>query len=57
MFEFKPVSSKDVEKAVRRAFDFVRDEDGVDMTVEDGVVEYIARACGGEERLSTAWKF
>lgn len=50
VFEFKPVSSKDVEKAVRRAFDFVRDEDGVDITVEDGVVEYIARACGGDVR-------
>ena len=50
VFEFKPVSGKDVEKAVRRAFDFVRDEDKVDLTVEDGVVEYIASACGGDVR-------
>lgn len=52
VFEFKPVSGKDVEKAVRRAFDFVRDEDKVDLTVEDGVVEYIASACGGDVRKS-----
>ncbi len=52
VFEFKPVSGKDIEKAVRRAFDFVRDEDKVDLTVEDGVVEYIASACGGDVRKS-----
>lgn len=52
VFEFKPVSGKDVEKAVCRAFDFVRDEDKVDLTVEDGVVEYIASACGGDVRKS-----
>lgn len=52
VFEFKPVSGKDVEKAVRRAFDFVRDEDKVDLTVEDGIVEYIASACGGDVRKS-----
>lgn len=52
VFEFKPVSGKDVEKAVRRAFDFVRDEDKVDLIVEDGVVEYIASACGGDVRKS-----
>lgn len=52
VFEFKPVSGKDVEKAVRRAFDFVRDEDKVDLTVEEGVVEYIASACGGDVRKS-----
>lgn len=52
VFEFKPVSGKDVEKAVRRAFDFVRDEDKVDLTVENGVVEYIASACGGDVRKS-----
>lgn len=52
VFEFKPVSGKDVEKAVRRAFDFVRDEDNVELTVEDGVIEYIASACGGDVRKS-----
>lgn len=52
VFEFKPVSGKDIEKTVRRAFDFVRDEDKVDLTVEDGVVEYIASACGGDVRKS-----
>ena len=52
VFEFKPVSGKDVEKTVRRALDFVRDEDKVDLTVEDGVVEYIASACGGDVRKS-----
>lgn len=52
VFEFKPVSGKDVEKAVRRAFDFVRDEDKVELTVEDGVIEYIASACGGDVRKS-----
>lgn len=52
VFEFKPVSGKDIEKAVRKAFDFVRDEDKVDLTVEDGVVEYIASACGGDVRKS-----
>ncbi len=52
VFEFKPVSARDAEKAVRRAFDFVRDEDKAELTVEDGVVEYIAAACGGDVRKS-----
>lgn len=50
VFEFKPVSSKDVAVAVKRAFDFVEKEDGVKIEIEGGVIDYIAASCGGDVR-------
>lgn len=48
VFEFKPVTPADTARAVRRAFAAAR-EDG-EYALEEGVVEYIAQACGGDVR-------
>ena len=50
VFEFKPVGEDAVTKAVKRAFDFLRKERNEEISVEDGVCEYIATACGGDVR-------
>ena len=50
VFEFKTVEWQDVMIAVNRGFDFLSDENGVKITVEDGVAEKIARGCGGDVR-------
>ncbi len=50
VFEFKPVEKEEVEKAVERAFIFLAEEKGREITLEDGVAEYISRACGGDVR-------
>ena len=48
VFEFQPVSAKEVAAAIRRGFA----QCAPDMEVEDGVVEHIASACGGDVRKS-----
>jgi len=50
VFEFKALTAEQIVPAVIRAFDFLRDEQGVQFIVEDGVHEHIARACGGDVR-------
>ncbi|MBQ6053376.1 MAG: replication-associated recombination protein A [Clostridia bacterium] len=50
IFEFRPVESKDVLKAVKRAFDAVREETGLKIETEDGTEEYISQTCGGDVR-------
>jgi len=50
VFEFKAVEIDETEQAVKRAFDFLRKEQSLDLTVEDGVTLDIARACGGDVR-------
>lgn len=50
VFEFKSVSETDLLPAVERGFEFLREESGMAITVEDGVCEHIARACGGDVR-------
>ncbi len=50
VFEFKPVESDEVEKAVRRGFNIVAKDRGVEFEIENGVTEYIATACGGDVR-------
>lgn len=52
VFEFQPVSSDEVEQAVQRAFDYMAEEKGENIMVEEGVCAYIARACGGDVRKS-----
>lgn len=52
VFEFKPVSPEEIEKAVRRAFGFLEQEMNLSLTVEDGVCQYIAQHCGGDVRKS-----
>ncbi len=50
VFEFKPVEKEEVEKAVERAFVFLAEEKGREIALEEGVAEYISRACGGDVR-------
>ena len=52
IFEFKPVSQDDVEKAVRRAFMLCAKQMKTKISIEDGVCAHIALACGGDVRKS-----
>lgn len=50
VFEFKQVPSQEVESAVKRAFDYLREEQEEPIEAEEGVEAYIASACGGDVR-------
>ncbi len=50
VFEFLPVGSADVLRAVRRAFQKAEEYFGGRFTVDEGVAEHIASACGGDVR-------
>lgn len=50
IFEFKPVEKEGVEQAVERAVDFLREERGEIIELEDNVISHIALACGGDVR-------
>ena len=50
VFEFKVLTTDDIEPVVRRAFGYIERRDGVGVIVEDGVVRHIASACGGDVR-------
>lgn len=52
VFEFKPVSAQEIERAVERAFDFLARERGEEIVCEEGVAAQIAAACGGDVRKS-----
>ena len=52
VFEFKPVTPEQIQPAIRRAFDIMQAEMGVELVLDDGVVEHIARGCGGDVRKS-----
>lgn len=48
VFEFKPPAKEDIEKAVKRAFDFVGENIGIE--IDDGVISLISATCGGDVR-------
>ena len=50
VFEFKQISSEAALKAVRRAVSHLEAETKLKATAEDGALEYIAGACGGDLR-------
>lgn len=50
VFEFKTVDNVEIEKAVKRGFDFLENENGVTFDIEKGVTAKIARGCGGDVR-------
>lgn len=50
VFEFKPVTGDEIERAVVRAFRILGDERHQTITLEDGVAHHIAVACGGDVR-------
>lgn len=49
VFEFKPVEPEEIEKYLSRALSILR-EDYPALTVEEGVLGYIASVCGGDVR-------
>ncbi|MCD8322071.1 MAG: replication-associated recombination protein A [Oscillospiraceae bacterium] len=52
VFEFKPLTSEDVKAAMERVIRLLSERDGVSIDLEDGVLDYIASACGGDARKS-----
>lgn len=54
VFEFKPVDNKAIEKAVKRAFDFLSEERGEKITLEDGVIEKLASGSAGDVRKAVS---
>ena len=50
VFEFKPLTPGDVLPAIERAFRFLQEEKNESIEIEDGVTQWIARACGGDVR-------
>ncbi|MBQ8337508.1 MAG: replication-associated recombination protein A [Oscillospiraceae bacterium] len=50
VFEFKPVTPDEVEDAVERGFKKAGEQLNAEIEIEDGVVAFIARHCGGDVR-------
>lgn len=50
VFEFKPVEQKDVQRAVERAFRLLQEDAEYPISIDEGIPEYIAMACGGDVR-------
>jgi putative ATPase len=52
VFEFKSLSPADIRKAQERVLRLIQERDQVTITLEDGVLDYISSACGGDARKS-----
>lgn len=52
VFEFKPVTAEQISPAIKRAFDLMAQDIGTEVILEEGVIEHIARGCGGDVRKS-----
>ncbi len=52
VFEFKYVTPREAEKAVKRGFAELAKEKNEELEIEDGVCLHIATACGGDVRKS-----
>jgi len=52
VFEFKPVNPEELEKAIRRGFDVLSKENGIEYKLDAEAVDYISRGCGGDVRKS-----
>jgi len=50
IFEFKQIDASAALQAVKRAVSFMENRTALKATVEDGALEYIAGACGGDIR-------
>lgn len=50
VFEFKAVNKEDVIPAVKRGFEILSEENGLETELEDNVAEMIAGGCGGDVR-------
>ena len=52
VFEFLPLTPKEIIPAIERGFQLIFDETGRELTVEEGVYEHISQGCGGDVRKS-----
>jgi putative ATPase len=52
VFEFKSLSPADIRKAQERVLRLIQERDQVTITLDDGVLDYISAACGGDARKS-----
>ncbi|MBR6718561.1 MAG: replication-associated recombination protein A [Oscillospiraceae bacterium] len=50
VFEFKPVSKEEILPAIRRAYDFLAEEQGIRIECDASVMQFIAAGCGGDVR-------
>ncbi len=50
VFEFKAVEWQEIVPAVKRGCDILADENDIEVEVEDGVFDKIAKGCGGDVR-------
>ena len=50
VFEFKTITPEAALQAVRRAVDYMASKTGLNVTAEEGALEHIASACGGDIR-------
>ena len=50
VFEFKPITAREVRPAVERGFRLMGERLGARLMPEEGVVDHIAAACGGDVR-------
>ncbi len=50
IFEFKQIDSKAALQAIRRAVKFLEERNALTAVAEEGALEYIAAACGGDVR-------
>ncbi|MBR1566371.1 MAG: replication-associated recombination protein A [Oscillospiraceae bacterium] len=50
VFEFKAITPEDVKQAVQRAVDIMNARRDMPLTPEEGVLDHIAAACGGDVR-------
>ena len=50
IFEFKQIDSKAALQAIRRAVKFLEERNALTAVAEEGALEYIAGACGGDVR-------
>jgi len=52
IFEFQSLTPEHIKKAQERILRLLSERDGVSIRAEDGVLDYIASACGGDARKS-----
>ena len=50
VFEFKAIGWQDVMPAIRRAVKYMEEKLGITATAEEGALEHVAQACGGDIR-------
>ena len=50
VFEFKPVPYEEVEKAVKRAFSILAEENDISVKIDDKTIKTISVSCGGDVR-------